>query len=73
MAVKTKIVFIKELGYLFFDDGQQTIRLPKLTFLKAQKDRELAQLLVAQYPNFFIYINDKKRTTEIIQYAYPSF
>lgn len=51
--LKYGVISLTELGYCFFHDGENLLKLPKRTFLEALTSDEKSEDLVRRYPEFF--------------------
>lgn len=69
ISIKTNIYFVSDLGYLFFDDGDKTIRLTRANFSQALIEQSTAETLVTSHPDFFEFVNNNDLAEERLTHA----
>jgi len=67
ITIKSNIHFISDLGYMFFDDGSKTIRLTRANFSRALQDNTIAEVLIANNPDFFEFVDNHHLAEERLE------
>lgn len=69
ITIKPNVFFVSDLGYLFFDDGEKTIRLTRASFSQALINQAIAETLVTNNPDFFEFVNSNDLAEERLKHG----